>query len=156
MAWLPGDTETSLSQGQKLELQNKAILWVCMNVSVWTRHVILLTLMGSLMLGWISSYAVSAFQFSVILQDSGVEVLPRHPCFIGSYYKAIVIFFSHYSSWMRQHITPFPNQVQLMFPSTSNLSVRSEGKNATQLHIITANQNIFHEENYGFDGKKGI
>jgi len=33
MAWLPGNTEASLSLGQKLELQNKTILEVCMNVS---------------------------------------------------------------------------------------------------------------------------
>lgn len=88
-----------------------------------------LAVMGSLMLGWISSYVFSAFQFCVILWDSGVEVLSRHPCFVGSYYfKAIVKFLSYYSSWVQQHITPFPNQVQLKFPSTSNLSVHGEGK----------------------------
>lgn len=77
----------------------------------------------------------------VILQDLGVEVLPRHPCFVGRYFKAIVIFFSYYSSW---NIMPFPNPVQLKFPSTSNLSVRREGQNASQRHTSSANQNIFH------------
>lgn len=39
---------------------------------------------------------------------------------------------------------PFPNQVQLKFPSTSHLSVRREGQNASQRHTSTTNQNIFH------------
>lgn len=142
MAWLPGDTETSLSLGQKLELQNKAILGVRMNVSKFGPDMLsLLAVMGSLMLGWISSYVVSAFQFSVILWDSGVEVLSRHPCFVGSYYfKAIVIFWviiqAGYNSILRHFLTRCNSSFHQQVICLSMVKAKR--------YTITANQNIFY------------
>ncbi len=83
----------------------------------------------------------SAFQFSVILWDSGVEVLSRHPCFIGSYYfKAIVSFWviiqAGYNSILRHFLTRCNSSFHQQVICLSMVKAKC--------HTITANQNIFY------------
>lgn len=97
--------------------------------------------MGSLMLGWISNYVVSAFQFVAFCKTLGWKCYRGIVVMLEATIKLLSFCFSYYSS---QNIMLFPNQVQLKFPSTSNLSVRREGQNASKRHTSSANQNIFH------------